>query len=311
MPYCKVLARQLLRVYKTNISTRLTNSQQRYLQMKRSRQVLLAFMAAVATLLLSVPQLKAAQPPLTRSLFQVEKLSCISCLAAIEEKIRTFPEAVGMNSIISQGLVSVDHRAGLSPEQIAAEISALGYPARVIGYAALAETAATGYNNNATGGGSGCGSRSGCGGGSVAGPAVWAPEIIAAKQTRKTTFDVANLTCTSCLATIAAELRTMKGTGGVAADFNRGQMSVAHDETIDPKTLAAAITDLGYPATVVSNTLLNESGPDNSFSTTPPATGFGRRGIGCSGNGPCAASAPAASATWKKLYNKYVSKSER
>jgi copper chaperone CopZ len=68
----------------------------------------------------------------SRTIMQVANLSCISCLANIEEALRTIPGTIGMTGDLTTGLVAVDHLGSLSGDQIAAAISGIGYPARIV-----------------------------------------------------------------------------------------------------------------------------------------------------------------------------------
>ena len=101
-----------------------------------------------------------------RTIFQVNNLSCTSCLANIEEKLKTMPETIGMNGDLQRGVVTIDHESTLNGNTIAAAITTLGYPAKVVSTTkisarkALAAGAKSGTRNR-TLAGSGCNSRSG------------------------------------------------------------------------------------------------------------------------------------------------------
>lgn len=68
----------------------------------------------------------------TRTILQVTNLSCISCLANIEEALQSMPGTIGMIGDLAKGLVAVNHLDSLPADQIAAAISKIGYPARVV-----------------------------------------------------------------------------------------------------------------------------------------------------------------------------------
>jgi len=99
-----------------------------------------------------------------RTIFQVNNLSCTSCLADIEEKLKTMPGTIGINGDAQKGVVTIDHESALNGAAIAAAITSLGYPAKVVSTTkisarkALAAGAKSGPRNR-TVAGSGCTSR--------------------------------------------------------------------------------------------------------------------------------------------------------
>jgi len=99
-----------------------------------------------------------------RTIFQVSNLSCTSCFANIEAKLKTMPKTIGMNGDLSKGIVIVDHESALNGNTIAAAITTLGYPAKVVSTTkisarqALAAGAKSGTRKR-TLAGSGCNSR--------------------------------------------------------------------------------------------------------------------------------------------------------
>jgi copper chaperone CopZ len=240
-----------------------------------------------------------------RSNFIVSNLSCTSCLATIETELKGLPGALGMNADLRQGLVTVDHQSSLDYTQIASAISNLGYPATMDWTATVPEQ----YTNKfarESGYRSGCSSR-GCGvsGGAGSGPTAWkaAP---ATGTISRTTMQVSNLSCTSCLANISAELSKLSDTYGMNGYLRRGVVLVDHADTLENSRIAAIISDLGYPARVVST---NEIPAQKTFTSTTnngPANPAVRSGGGCGSSGPCNAT----SSSWQKLYNRYFTQTD-
>lgn len=107
----------------------------------------------------------AAATDLNRTNFQVDKLSCGSCLSKIEAELKTIPGAIGMQADLRNGLVTVDHSSTLAEKEIASAITGLGYPARPLTTWAITEQDAISFSDEdkTPRGGSDCGS-SGCGG---------------------------------------------------------------------------------------------------------------------------------------------------
>lgn len=90
---------------------------------------------------------------------QVSNLSCGSCLYNIEAELTKLDGMFGMQGDLARGLVTVSHTEALVSGKIAAVITDLGYPARVLeGEVAGGKVADTGAYSGCRG----CGPR-GCG----------------------------------------------------------------------------------------------------------------------------------------------------
>ena len=237
-----------------------------------------------------------------RSNFTVSNLSCTSCLATIEAELKGMQGVLGMDADLRAGRVNVDHRSSVSYEQIATAISNLGYPAAMEWTATVPDqntnkfTRQSKYRSGCSSGG--CGSSGGAG----AGPTAWkaAP---ATGTISRTTLQVSNLTCTSCLNNIAAELRKLSETYGMNGYLSRGIVIVDHTNGLESKRIAATISGLGYPARTLAT---NEVPAQKAFAATTnnrPSNQV-RRGGGCNNRGPCNAT----SASWQKLYNRYITR---
>jgi len=235
-----------------------------------------------------------------RSNFIVSNLSCTSCLATIEAELKGVPGTLGMNADIRTGRVTVDHLSSLDYEQIAQTISNLGYPATADWTATVPEqytkkfAQQSPYSSGCSSGG--CGSSSGAG----AGPTAWKTAPGTGSVSR-TTMQVSNLSCTSCLSNIAAELSKLSDTYGMNGYLSRGIVLVDHEASLENSRIAAIISGLGYPARVVST---NEIPAQKAFTAIPNNSSTNpsvRSGGGCGSKGPCNAT----SASWQKLYNRY------
>lgn len=114
-------------------------------------------------------------------------------------------------------------------------------------------------------------------------------------------MQVSNLSCSSCLANIEAELQKMAGTVGMTGDVAKGIVAVEHRDTVAAADIAAAISRLGYPARIVStaDNVSLQAKPDNGQKA---AYGSRSRGANCSRRN-CNATASA----WKELYRRYIS----
>ena len=250
----------------------------------------------MAAMLVSGAQAAGVQ----RTSYIVSNLSCTSCLATIEAELKGLPGTIGMDADLQQGRVTVDHLPSLNYEQIATTISKLGYPAKVDWSATVPEQYTKEFAQQSKYS-SGC-SSGGCStsGGAGAGPTTWKTPPAAGTISR-TTLQVSNLSCTSCLNNIAAEMSKLSDTYGMNGYLSRGIVIVDHTDTLENSRIAAIISDLGYPAKVVST---NEIQAKKAFSAAPrngsPNQGV-RSGSGCNSKGPCNAT----SSSWQKLYNRY------
>jgi copper chaperone CopZ len=287
----------LLKKYKKKASGYTNLTMQRDKEMNQNKKII----TALSTLLLGlIFAFQANSTTVQRSNFIVDNLSCTSCLATIETELKGVPGTLGMDADIRSGRVTVDHLSTLDDEQIAATISKLGYPATVDWTATVPEQNTRRFTRQSSFG-SGC-SSGGCGssGGSGAGPTAWktAP---ADSTISRTTLQVNNLSCTSCLSNIAAELSKLSETYGMNGYLNRGIVIVDHTDSLENSRIAAVISSLGYPARVLAT---NEVPAQKAYTSPPRAVSPGRAvssGGGCNSKGPCNATA----ASWQKLYNRY------
>lgn len=235
-----------------------------------------------------------------RTSLQVGNLTCTSCLAAIEEELTGLLGAIGMTGDIGAGIILVDHDPALDTETIAKAITARGYPATVDWSADISEQNAFSfkdYSRIASGCGGGC-NQSGT---TASGPRTWNPEARQAGPVTRTTMQVANLSCSSCLANIEAELQGMTGTIGMTGDLAKGIVTVEHRDIVAGADIAATITRLGYPARIVS-TAGDASLQDKPATGQRPGYSERSRGANCSRRN-CNATASA----WKELYRRYIS----
>jgi len=270
--------------------------------MNQNKKIIAALSALLLCLLFAF---QANSSTVQRSNFIVDNLSCTSCLATIEAELKTVPGTLGMTADLRSGRVTVDHLSTLDDEQIAATISKLGYPATVDWTATVPEQNTRKFAGQSSFG-SGC-SSGGCGGsgGSGAGPTAWkaAPDE---GTISRTTLQVSNLSCTSCLANIAAELSKISETYGMQGYLNRGIVIVDHTDNLKNSRIAAVISGLGYPARVLAT---NEVPAQKAYTSPPRAVSPGqavRGGGGCNSKGPCNAT----SASWQKLYNRYFTQTD-
>ena len=201
-------------------------------------------------LLVLIFALPANSATVQRTSLIVDDISCTSCLAVIEKKLRDVPGTLGMASDLSSGRITVDHLPSLGFEQIAATISRLGYPATVDWTATLPEQYARRYSRQ---GSFNSGYSSGCivPGRNEAGLTIWKAAPRSGTVSR-TTLRVGNLSCSSCLNGIAETLHRMPETYGMKGYLSRGVVIVDHTNTFDNTKIAAAISALGYPVRILA-----------------------------------------------------------
>jgi copper chaperone CopZ len=255
----------------------------------------------IAALLVS----EALAAGVQRTSYLVSNLTCSSCLATIEAELKGLPGTIGMDADLQRGRVIVDHQPELGYERIASTITNAGYPAKVDWTATVPDQNAVRYSSNSKfssgcGGGGGCGSSGSAGSGTT----VWNTKIPANKAVSRTTYQVSNLSCSSCLTNIEAKLKTMEQTIGMNAYLRKGVVIVDHQSDLNGNTIAGAITTLGYPAKMVSTTKISAQEALAAAGAASATRNRPRTGSGCGTRGPCNASA----SSWKNLYNRYVGK---
>ena len=113
-----------------------------------------------------------------------------------------------------------------------------------------------------------------------------APEAVAAQaydeaDVSRTIFQVSNLSCGSCLATIQEELDKYDGMVGMEADLGTGLITVGHTSQFPGPQVAEAITQAGYPARLASAELVQV------LQQRAANGGGGRSGCGSGGSGGC------------------------
>ena len=112
---------------------------------------------------------------------------------------------------------------------------------------------------------------------------------------KQTTLEVSNLSCGSCLSRIDDTLKGYPGYSKLGADLGRGIVVVEHDSTLNEQIIAKAITDIGYPAKVVT---------EKEISDTPDLFKGQGSGYGCCRGGSRNSGCPASASTWKRLFNR-------
>lgn len=237
-----------------------------------------------------------------RSLFRVGNLTCVSCLNSIQAELEGIAGVLGMDALLDQGIVAVDHDPQLDPEQIAVAVSALGYPASLIGIQEIEYSQVASFRR---GGSGGCG---GSGGGGCGGPGAssagnglvaWQP-MSKGVPVAWTIMAVDNLTCISCLNSIEEGLRGLPGTIGMKGDLSSGRVAVLHLPGLSGQEVAATVAALGYPAQVADSAVAV-----TGAEIIPSARGASAGGCSTgSGRSPCNATVSA----WQELYKRYFSK---
>jgi len=79
------------------------------------------------------------------------------------------------------------------------------------------------------------------------------------KKMNRTTLKVQNLSCGSCLSNINSKLEVLEGYSGMGANLLEGIVAVDYIEPLTEKEISLAITEIGYPAKVISVESIDES----------------------------------------------------
>ncbi len=118
-----------------------------------------------------------------------------------------------------------------------------------------------------------------------------------AQELQRTTMQVGNLTCPSCLTLIEGKLKRVAGMTGIAADLRRGLVFADHSSSLSGDQIAGFITNLGYPAEVINQEVVSED----------EILMFDRRSVSRCGVGGCnTGGCNATGDTWRKLFQRVV-----
>jgi len=134
---------------------------------------------------------------------------------------------------------------------------------------------------------------------------VFFGSLVLAGDLARTTMKVDNLYCGACLTHIDATLKEIAGVDGMRGNLAQGVVQVDHQTSLTSEKIAETITELGYPATIVSQTNLTDQ---DSFSSQPQANtassccGVSSQRYSCGGSGAQRYGCSASSAAWKKLF---------
>ena len=113
---------------------------------------------------------------------------------------------------------------------------------------------------------------------------------------------VPNLSCSSCLTDIAAELQGLAGTAGMTGDLARGIVVVDHLQTVPGEEIAASISGQRSPARIITTTgnaiIQNKPGAEQEPAKASRISISNRNRRSCS----------AAASAWKEFYRRYITK---
>jgi len=123
----------------------------------------------------------------------------------------------------------------------------------------------------------------------------------------KTFLRVRNLSCSSCLGKINAELHGYEGMINLDADLGQGVVMVQHKAPLTATTVAFVISDMGYPATVLSAAGVRGDDAAQGGQGQAASSGFGSGDCGDTG---CSFGALPVwkLSTWQKVYHRYFGK---
>jgi copper chaperone CopZ len=97
-----------------------------------------------------------------------------------------------------------------------------------------------------------------------------------AEDSRRTFFKVGNLSCGVCLGKIDAKLKIFDGYISMLANFDKGLVAVDHQQNLTDSEISEAITSIGYPAKVASESEYDQHSSISSESPgwRSPSDGF-------------------------------------
>jgi len=97
-----------------------------------------------------------------------------------------------------------------------------------------------------------------------------------AEDSRRTVFKVNNLSCGVCIGKINTKLKTFDGYIGMLANIKKGLVAVDHRQNLIDSKISDAITSIGYPAKVASESEYDQQKSVSSESRgwRSPSEGF-------------------------------------
>ena len=97
-----------------------------------------------------------------------------------------------------------------------------------------------------------------------------------AEESYRTIFKVDNLSCGGCVGKINGKLKKFDGYIGMLANFDKGLVAVDHRQNLKDREISDAITSLGYPAKVASDSEYDQQRLISSESSgwRSPSDGF-------------------------------------
>jgi len=125
---------------------------------------------------------------------------------------------------------------------------------------------------------------------------VWNAVSGYAQGLKRTTLEVSNLSCGYCLSRIDAKLSEFQAYAGMDADLRQGVVVVEHQSSLEGEKIASAITELGYPAKVVSTQDISK---DTGTLSEQRKSAYSC----CGGKGAKYSGCPASASAWKRLLN--------
>ncbi|CAB1065390.1 hypothetical protein D1BOALGB6SA_10187 [Olavius sp. associated proteobacterium Delta 1] len=79
-----------------------------------------------------------------------------------------------------------------------------------------------------------------------------------AEDSGRTFFKVNNLSCGACLVKINAKLKNFDGYIGMLANIDKRLVAVDHEQSLTDSEISEAITSIGYPAKMASESEYNQ-----------------------------------------------------
>jgi copper chaperone CopZ len=104
-----------------------------------------------------------------------------------------------------------------------------------------------------------------------------------AVEIKRSNFTVSNLSCTSCLATIEAELKGVPGALGMSADLRQGRVTVDHLASLEYDQISTIISRLGYPVAMEWTATIPERSTNRFAANSPYRSGCSSGGCGIAG----------------------------
>nr|CAH7725322.1 unnamed protein product [Callosobruchus chinensis] len=193
----------------------------------------------------SLPMLSNDQQEVNKCVIDIKGMTCNSCVQSIEGMISTKEgvKSIKVDLKKAEGFVEF-HPNEVTPEQLAEQIEDMGFEAYV--KSVNGKNMANGYREK-----------------SKAKPSTSSAKADEDLKLEKCNIHIKGMTCGSCVAAIEKHVQKLPGSHKILVSLLAARAEVHYDPSVtNPANIAASVTDLGFPASVLQQAGAGEAEVD-------------------------------------------------